>query len=190
MRARLFVPLIGTLAVLFGILTPTSASGYVGWWLQYTSNGNCLEITGGSTANYALLRENACKAAGSSSYSSQLITMTSTGLLKVKHTGKCLDANDGYYVRQLTCNGTPSQSWDPVFLDSEPSGSRPRYLFRSNHTGLCVTGIAAGVSVYQSACNSEDPRQVWVGKITVCETCLQSPQQRTATRAGSPGQVR
>lgn len=186
MRARLSVPLIGILAMLFGMLTPTPANAYAGWWLQYMegSNYKCLEIAGGSTANYALLQENTCKTLGSNSHQLLLITSSNPTTLKVKHSGKCLDAYDRLYVRQLSCSGTPSQSWTADFIDSDPDGSHPRYMFRSNQTGLCMAGIASGVAVYQSTCNSVDLKQIWIARFSVCETCLSTPQSRTVMRDG------
>jgi len=163
-RLRFIVPLLGTMALLFG-LAPSASADMEQWWLKYKESGNylCLTISGASTADNALLVESTCAYSGNTQAAQEirLLGNNPTYMMNIRRSNKCLDGYDGWYVRQLPCTGGTSQYWHLDFISSDQYGGNRHYLFRNAQTNLCMTGSSLGAYVLQTTCSITDIKQNW-----------------------------
>ncbi|MFD6566744.1 ricin-type beta-trefoil lectin domain protein [Micromonospora profundi] len=86
-----------------------------------------------------------------------------TGQLKNKATGRCLDSNSQGDVYTLPCNGGRYQRWNYTryYSDSTPYWD---FKLKNDATGRCLDGNAQG-EVYTRPCQSWNEYQSWHGPV-------------------------
>jgi hypothetical protein len=172
MRTRFAAMIISTLALVALSVTPASADG---WWLQYSDQSTRLCIDADYDAQHAswALTEATCKipvGSGAADQVYQLVPQANgnawimsgvAGPLCVA-IGSGSAADDS--VGLADCPGTRPIYWDVEWqvlpVSENPNGST-NVMFRGATSGKCVTGTGGGVRLFQQACDSANPHQVW-----------------------------
>jgi hypothetical protein len=115
--------------------------------------GKCLDVSGGSTANFTQVLTNTCFDSPQ-----QRWRLTTTGQL-TGPAGKCLEIAADQATAQINdCNGSVSQKWDLM----------SNGMLKSVN-GLCLTVVAGGPTVQATACTADtsqtlfqiSPSQQW-----------------------------
>jgi LmbE family N-acetylglucosaminyl deacetylase len=117
------------------------------------TNGQCLDVAGGSTANGTAVTLTTCSDAAR-----QRWTLTTTGLIQGP-AGKCLEIASDLATAQINdCTGSSPQKWDYV----------SNGMLKSIN-GLCLTAVSGGPTVQATTCTPNtsgnlyqiDPTQQW-----------------------------
>ncbi|MET0415097.1 MAG: RICIN domain-containing protein, partial [Actinoplanes sp.] len=141
--------------------TPVSAGVYT---LASGSSGKCVDVTGASTANSALLVQSACSTATRHQWT---VTGSSQFTLANGNGGRCIDvpsgaSTNGLQLQQYGCgdNNKTNQLWT-VTASSAAAG---KFLVKSAASGLCISnkdGSTAGNNpIVQETC-SDISRMQW-----------------------------
>ncbi|WP_086843822.1 RICIN domain-containing protein [Amycolatopsis kentuckyensis] len=173
MRTRFAAMIISTLALVALSVTPAGADG---WWLQYsdTSTRLCLDADYHANTAYWSLTEATCKTPVGSGAADQVFQLVpqSNGtawILSGVSGTMCVGVasgspNDGAAVFLTNCPapGTNwfAQEWQVSTVSENPNGSA-NVLFRNATSQKCITGTGSGVALFQQACDSANPHQVW-----------------------------
>ncbi len=139
-------------------VAPTAGGVYT---LASGASGKCVDVSGASSANSALLVQIACSAAATD----QQFTLTATGNLVNTNSGKCIDvpsasSASGVQLWQYTCGNSANQQW--TFTAS--SAAAGKYVVKSVSSGLCLSdkdGSTAGNNpIVQETC-ADIARMQW-----------------------------
>lgn len=170
MRKRFAVLLAGFFVLVSNVLSVAPANAAV-WWLQYSDRSArlCVDVPGGSTAEFVFIQQAACKTpVGSGSYN-QLFQLQALGSgnywVIARNSNKCLQVwnestSDGAGIQQLTCYSSLGQQWQAPVVSENPNGS-VNILFRNALSGKCITANGSGAVLTQQTCDSSNLRQVW-----------------------------
>ncbi|MFC7535337.1 RICIN domain-containing protein [Actinoplanes sp. GCM10030250] len=164
--AVVLVTVVPTAAILFTVLPSEAATAPVSggvYTLASGASGKCVDVSGASTANSALLVQTACNAAAQHQWKVQ-----GAGPFNLVNgnSSRCVDVpssstTSGTQLQQYGCgDGTkPQQLW--TFTASSAAG---KYLVKSVASGLCIStkdGSTAGNNpIVQETC-SDVPRLQW-----------------------------
>ncbi len=149
-------------------LPPTAASAAPDnnavYLLANGSSGKCLQVSGASTANAALLVQIACNNAATDQQFRTVAQGAGFGLVNV-NSGRCADVpsgsgTSGLQLQQWGCAGSTNQT----FTFSASTAASGKFLVRSVASGLCVSNrdgsTAGGNPIVQEAC-SDISRTQW-----------------------------
>ncbi|HEX2312607.1 MAG TPA: glycoside hydrolase family 66 protein [Thermomonospora sp.] len=103
--------------------TPTDPPG--GTIRIVNSNGKCIEVAGGSTANGTAIQQGTCDGSAKQAW-----TVDGT---RLKALGKCMDVVGGY-----TANGTRAHLWDCGGYASQQWTHQPDRTLRNTKSGRCL----------------------------------------------------
>lgn len=185
--AKRFVVILAVAALVSGAFAPSAANAS-GWWLQYSDRGTglCMDVSGSSTADGAMVHETTCKnpaSSGAANQQFQLQAVSGGSRLVAYHSYKCVGIAGGstadYGVaEQSTCTGSTSQTWQLILVSTNPNGSA-NYQFKNLKSGKCLTGDAPGFHLYQLTCDTGNIRQIWRQHLreSDCRTCLAPRRQ-------------
>ncbi len=135
-------------------------SGYPAGFRQLVdqNSGDCLDISGNSTANGASLVIWPCKTSGNANQEFEFTPVSGGyGELTNQNSDKSLavlhaSTSDGAQVIQYTTNGTSNSLWLPVSLGNG------QWQFRNQNSGLCLdvtgAGTQQGTTLQQWACKT------------------------------------
>jgi hypothetical protein len=177
MRKSFIATFVGLCVLTLVSLSVTPAAASV-WWLPYSENSTrlCMDVTGGSTADGALLQEFTCNQSAAQLF--QIVGLADGNAYVIpQSSNKCVEIwnnslNDGAPVEQLTCLGRFGQEWQVPIVRERPNGSVD-VMFRNALSQKCITGTGNGVVLYQQTCNSSNPHQVWHQLLREgCPTCV------------------
>ncbi|GLW09451.1 hypothetical protein Misp01_45800 [Microtetraspora sp. NBRC 13810] len=128
-------------------------------------SGRCLDVSGVSTADGAILHQWSCINGQPNQEWTFVATSNGYYTLRASHSGKCLDVSgvstaDGAPVHQWTClNNQRNQEWR---LAQKDNGY---FSLVARHSGKCldVAGVstAQGAPVHQWTCINGQPNQEW-----------------------------
>ncbi len=153
-------------------MTPETASLY--YQVVNYNSGKCLDVTGRSTANGAVIQQWTCLSGPTAANQGWFfIPAARSGYYTVVNlnSNKCLDVTgrstaNGVHIQQWTCNGGTNQEWYPKVVGTYPAGDI--YNFVNLNSGKCldVTGAstANGAIVEQWPCNGGS-NQKWFEQI-------------------------
>src|ERR1043165_7708065 len=121
MRKR-FAALLGGFLMMTAIVLPAAPANATVWWLQYSDRSArlCMDVPGGSTAEFVFIQQTTCKTpvgSGSDNQTFQLQALANGNKFVIpRNSGKCLQiwnesSADGTGIQQLTCTGSLSQQW-------------------------------------------------------------------------------
>jgi chitinase len=126
--------------------------------LVVQNSGQCVDVSGGSTANNAVVDQWACKAAGTTNQEFQFVPVSGGyGELQNENSGKDVvvqgaSTAQGAEVIQYTQNGSANGLWLPV---EQSDGT---WQFKNQNSGLCLDQAGAvttqGVQFDQWTCKS------------------------------------
>lgn len=135
---------------------------YVQFRPMHTS-GKCIDVSGGSVANGALLIQWGCHAGAN-----QDVTFTDVGggyhEIRFRHSGKCLDVpnastDNGIQLQQFTCNGSTAQRF--TVANTGQAGQ-----IRNQNSGKCLdvewASTANGAKIIQWPCHGGANQQFLV----------------------------
>jgi len=153
-------------------MTPATAAFYY-QFVNYHS-GKCLDVTGRSTANGAVLQQWTCLSGSTASNQGWFFDPAArSGYYTVVnlHSNKCLDVTgrstaNGVHIQQWTCNGGTNQEWYPKVVGTFPAGDIYNMVNLNSGKCLDVTGAstANGAIVEQWPCNG-GTNQKWFEQI-------------------------
>ncbi|GIH16805.1 pectinesterase family protein [Rugosimonospora africana] len=163
--------------------TPTAGGVYT---LASGASGKCVDVTGASTGNSALLIQTACNSAATDQ---QFTAVTQGSAFKLVNTnsGKCVDVpsattTSGTQLWQYTCGTSTNQQW--TFAAS--SAASGKFLVKSVSSGLCLSdkdGSTAGNNpIVQETC-SDIARMQWSFNYVAGATSSPPPTTGTPTVA-------
>jgi hypothetical protein len=142
-------------------MRPATAQFYY-QFVNYNS-GKCLDVTGRSTANGAILQQWTCLSGSSASNQGWFfIPAARSGYYTVVnlHSNKCLDVTgrstvNGTAIQQWTCNGGTNQEWFPRVVQNNPAATIYNLINLNSGKCLDVRGrsTANGAIVQQWTCN-------------------------------------
>jgi len=142
----------------------TSSGNYL--FNRVAHSNKCMNVSGGSTANGAVIIQWSCVLTNNNLWR---VDHQADGYhtLKVKHSGKCLDAplgaGAGAQLQQWDCHGGDNQRWDLQYVFGDAS-----YRLRNKYNGLCVDVYGAsqgdGTAVIQWYCHTGN-NQRWFGLV-------------------------
>ena len=153
-------------------ITPASVVLYY-QFVNYNS-GKCLDVTGRSTANGAVLQQWTCLSGSSASNQGwAFIPAARSGYYTVVNlnSNKCLDVTDrstanGAIIQQYTCNGGTNQEWYPRVAQNNPAATI--YNLVNLNSGKCLDVLdrstANGAIIQQYTCNG-GTNQEWFEQI-------------------------
>jgi glucosylceramidase len=153
-------------------MTPAAVDLY--YQVVNYNSGKCLDVTGRSTANGAVLQQWTCLSGPTAANQGWFfISAASSGYYTVVNlnSNKCLDVTgrstaNGVHIQQWTCNGGTNQEWHPKVVGTYAAGDI--YNFINLNSGKCldVTGAstANGAIVEQWPCNGGN-NQKWFEQI-------------------------
>jgi hypothetical protein len=145
------------------VMNPVLGNNYTVRFQPGTTGGKCLDSAGNTTADNAVSQLWTCHGNGNQRLS---LVSVSAGVynLKYKHSGKCIDIQNGSTangarVVQLTCNSSrASQKLTISTLGGTPLFTPAPRLLRFQHSGLCLLvqnqGTGDGTAIIQGTCPS------------------------------------
>ena len=146
--------------------TPTPTPGALAGALVAGHSGKCLDVSGYSSADGALIDQWSCTGGGNQQWTTKDLGQSRVALVSAS-SGKCLDipayaTADGVQLQQYTCNGGLNQAWTVV---TAADGSRK---FTSVASAKCLavasSGTADGAKVVQATCVANAANQRWTVK--------------------------
>jgi len=155
-----------------GLATPAAVDLYY-QFVNYNS-GKCLDVTGRSTANGAVLQQWTCLSGSTAANQGWFfIPAATSGYYTVVNlnSNKCLDVTgrstaNGAVIQQYTCNGGTNQEWYPSVAQNNPAATIYNLINLNSGKCLDVTGrsTANGAVVQQWTCNG-GTNQEWFEQI-------------------------
>jgi hypothetical protein len=127
-------------------------------------SGKCLDVSGQSTADNALVKQYACHGGGN-----QRVSLVDKGQstynLVFKHSGKCLDVEAGSSATgakmvQKTCSNAASQRLGMWFASPGPGGRILQFAHSSKCLRVQNNSTAEAAQVVQDTCTEDDDKSV------------------------------
>jgi hypothetical protein len=164
-----------------------------GYRLVAKHSGKCLDVTGRSYENGALMEQWECL--DPKTAQGQIFTLVPQGeyfQLVARNSGRCVDVtgssqSDGVQLQQYTCQGASQANQLWKLTNVETSGGVEYFKLTAKHSGKCMDvaggGTANGAKVQQWTCNGTN-QQKWSFQ------SVESPPPATETTASvPPGEV-